>query len=125
LRPLGNPHLGKNLYWNNRRLSAKLVLKFIQEPANGRLESVLSDCSLDPGPGSLQADPRFKDAANRDYSLKFTSPARRAGIGLKAMPLSFQSPWPLQAEEKAILPTGEDRDRKQWIPPAGLRRGTY
>lgn len=64
-----------------------------------------------PG-GNQQADPRFTDAANGDFT-------RQAGAPLvaKGATANLSQPPPLLAEERAIVPEGNNRDSTQWKVP--------
>jgi len=62
---------------------------------------------------TLQTEPQFVAPATKDFSLAAGSPARREDIGV-ADPIPLASPWPLQPEERAIIPEGETRDSRQW-----------
>jgi len=63
--------------------------------------------------GSLSDNPKFRDAAKLDFALLADSPARAAKIGVPE-PLVLASPWPLLAEEKAIIPSGDSRSFEGW-----------
>ncbi|MBN2127899.1 MAG: right-handed parallel beta-helix repeat-containing protein [Sedimentisphaerales bacterium] len=62
---------------------------------------------------TLRTDPQFAAAATKDFSLAVGSPARQNDIGV-ADPISFAGPWPLQPEERAIIPEGDTRDSRLW-----------
>jgi hypothetical protein len=66
--------------------------------------------------GTVRIDPGFTAAASKDFSLRADSPARAQGIGAGDL-LPFDSPWPLQPEELAIIPKGDTRDSRQWRQP--------
>ena len=92
---VGDPIMLGNLFWKNQEILQK-----------GKPEDFQSVPE-----GSLQMDPRFKDAAMLDFALASDSPAR--GLGATA-PLPPGGPWPLLAEEKAMIPTGATRDFRSW-----------
>lgn len=91
----GEPVLDTNLFAQNRDVMAVMAEK---KPAPA---------------GSLSDDPKFRDAAKVDFALQADSPARTAGVGA-AEPLAPAGPWPLLAEEEAIIPAGETRDYQHW-----------
>jgi len=101
----------KNLFWNNEHMVARRIAKTADS------ESTTEDIALDKQAGNLEMDPMFADAAGRDFSLMPDSPARRLGIGV-AEPIGFESPWPIQPEEAAIIPDGPTRDYRKWKTPA-------
>jgi hypothetical protein len=105
----GSLALEDNLFWANEH-------EIQRSGTGGAMETI----ALDEKAGSV-ADPQFVAPGAKDFSLKADSPARQKGIGV-ADPLSFQSPWPLQPEELAIIPKGDTRDSRQWRdPPAPTR----
>ncbi len=61
-------------------------------------------------------DPGFVNAATRSFALRADSALRSEVIGA-ADPISLASPWPLQAEEKAMIPATDTRDYSQWQQP--------
>ncbi len=71
---------------------------------------------LDEKAGAV-ADPQFADPTAKDFSLPADSPARQKGIGAAGL-IPFESPWPLQPEELAIIPKGDTRDSRQWREPS-------
>ena len=101
---VGDPRLKDNLFWQNDQ-----VVKHFHE-----------DSAPEPAPAAGKvADPGFVDAAGGNFSLAPDALARRENVGVVDAP-SAESPWPLQAEEKAIIPDGERRDHNLWKhAPAG------
>jgi len=97
----------RNSFWNNGQLAVW------QHPADNESKSVTENISLDKEAGNIEADPLFKDAEAKNFSLQPDSPARVAGIGASD-PIKFPSPWPLQPEEIAIIPDGDTRDSRRW-----------
>ena len=89
------PVLAKNLFWD-----AKTVLQIMDKAT--------------PAPdGSLAVDPQFLDAGRKTFAPAPASPSRAAGIGA-ADPLAPAGPWPLLAEEKAIIPVDDTRAFNNW-----------
>ncbi len=99
-----------NLFWNNEHMVVRRRAK------NADNESTNENIALDKQAGNSEMDPMFADAAGKDFSLKADSPARRLGIGV-AEPIGFESPWPVQPEEAAIIPDGPTRDYRKWKTP--------
>ncbi len=69
--------------------------------------------TLDDGADVRRLDPAFVSVATKDFSLRADSPARRSAIGAMDL-IPFASPWPLQREERAIIPDSDTRDYRQW-----------
>ena len=107
----GLPAFGENLFAGNERVCV------VHGPEWGEGE----ERQLEDATGSVRYEPQFRDADARDFGLAAGSPARAAGIGV-ADPIPFESPWPLLAEEKAIIPDGETRDSRQWKKPGETQR---
>jgi beta-lactamase regulating signal transducer with metallopeptidase domain/nitrous oxidase accessory protein NosD len=97
---VGDPKLEANVFWSNK----------VNFKAGDETKPVPA--------GNLEADPKFVAAAQRDYTLATDSPARAAKAGA-ATPLGLASPWPLLAEEKAIIPDEDTRDVQYWKTSAG------
>lgn len=93
--PTAADGLGKNIYWNNRQAVA------------GKDKDLQDGVDVDPG---------FVNAVENNFSLALDSPARKMNFGI-ADPIAFDSPWPLQPQELAIIPDGDTRDSKQWKRP--------
>ena len=100
-----------NLYWDNGTLEKVWVKD--SETGENKQEPVEMPVNE---PGALKVDPMFVEPSKKDFSLAADSPAKKAGIGASD-PISFQSPWALQPEEKAIIPDGDTRDSREWKPP--------
>ena len=100
----------KNLFWNNKHM----VLRRRAKTADS--ESATEEIAIDKQAGNVEMDPMFVDAAHNDFSLMSDSPARRLEIGV-AEPIGFESPWPIQPEEAAIIPDGQTRDYRKWKTP--------
>ena len=96
------PDLIDNLFWANENDVA-------WRPDANTVETIV------PGQEThtLRTDPQFAAAATKDFSLATGSVARQKDIGI-ADPIPFASPWPLQPEERAIIPEGDTRDSRQW-----------
>jgi nitrous oxidase accessory protein NosD len=101
--------LKSNLYWKNEADAVKRAGK------GNAPEQVYEDVS-DSETDKVSVDPKFGNPATKDFSLAADSPAKRMGIGT-ADPISFDSPWALQAEEKAIIPDSDTRDFRKWKRP--------
>lgn len=105
----GSITLEDNLFWANEH-----------DVQKGATPGAFEPVALD-GKTGLAVDPQFVAPGAKDYSLKTDSPARQKGIGV-ADPISGTSPWPLQPQERAIVPQGDTRDWRQWRdPPAPSR----
>ncbi len=112
---VASPTLPKNLFWKNGSNVSR---------ANPKAEGTPNpweDVPLGPDTASVLLDPGFTKAEAGDYSLSPDSPARREGIGV-VKPLELASPWPLQPEERAIIPDGPSRDSNLWKKPAVKQR---
>lgn len=96
-----------NLFWNNKQ---ELVASIRNTATNAPDEVTIA---MKPETDSVYQDPLFTHPEIKDFALKDSSPARAKNIGV-AKPLSFESPWPLQAEEQAIIPDGDSRQEKLW-----------
>ncbi len=70
-----------------------------------------------PAPeGTVNADPKFRDAAKGDFTLAPDSPARTSQTGA-AEPLPAESRWSILPEEQSIIPKTDTRDFKAWTAP--------
>ena len=105
--------LEKNLFWNNKHKAVRRRAKAADS------ESTLEEIALDKRAGNVEINPMFANAVRKDFSLMADSPARRLGIGV-AEPIEFESPWPIQPEEAAIIPDGQTRDYRKWKKPAQI-----
>ena len=105
----GSMALESNIFWANEH-----------DLQRGSAPGTFEPIALDEKTG-IAADPQFVAPGAKDFSLKADSPARQKGIGA-ADPLSFRSPWPLQPEERAIIPKGDTRDYRQWRDPVSSSR---
>jgi hypothetical protein len=65
--------------------------------------------------GNVEADPKLANEATLDFNA---SDATAAGAHHAA---SAKSPWPIQPEEKLIIPDGETRDYQQWKKPESAK----
>ena len=95
--------LQKNLFWNNEHNAARGLAK----------TRTTEELVLDDQAGNVEMNPMLAGVERNDFSLMTNSPARRLAIGI-ADPIGFESPWPLQPEEVAIIPDGQTRDYRQW-----------
>ncbi len=91
----GDPRIGENVFWEN-----PTILNRLNE--------------VQPTPASsLLLDPQFRDAEKLDFALVAGSPAHSAGMGAHD-PVAPAAQWPIQEEERAIVPTSDTRDSRQW-----------
>jgi hypothetical protein len=108
-KSIGNPGVKENIFWLNRmnlsrRKQDPLILQFEEVP-------------LDENSGNQVMDPLFSNPMGKDFSPSKNSPAFTKEIGARNL-ISFSSPWPLQPEEKAIIPGTDTRDSDKWIKPS-------
>jgi hypothetical protein len=103
---VGTPQLAGNLFW-------KTAQPLVRRKAGQTPPEESQPVPLAADTHSVKLDPEFVDLQAGDFSLAATSPARRARIGV-ANPLPLASPWPLQPEEKAIIPDDPAGDERQW-----------
>jgi hypothetical protein len=102
----------RNVFWSNATNWARLT-----ETREANHLAQVEIVPLEDATHNLLVDPRFKNTAQRDFRLAPDSLARQDRVGVFE-PLSFASPWPVQPEEKAIIPQpGTTRDSRQWKPP--------
>lgn len=66
--------------------------------------------------GAVEADPKFADADAKDFRLAFDSPMRAAKTGAADLPAPA-SPWPIQPEEKLMIPASATRNHIDWQMP--------
>jgi len=97
----GRMNLRSNLHWAN------------EHDAQKRVGQEMQPVTLDTKTETVKIDPQFTSLSSKDFSPTSDSPARKAGIGALDL-IPFESPWPLQAEEAAIIPDGPTRDYRQW-----------
>jgi len=104
---LGKLLLRECLFWTN---GVNIASSAGQPPGdtNAPAQLPLTDFA-----GNLEVDPGFNNAAHGDFTLLPEGAATRAGIGAPTV-LQLKRPWPLQVEEKAIIPDGDTRDSRQW-----------
>lgn len=69
--------------------------------------------ALDESDDVQHVDPNFISPEDRNFSLHPDSMVRRQEIGAPD-PISFDSPWPLQPEERGIIPEGDTRHYRKW-----------
>ena len=93
--PTGSPALEANVLWAN-----PIALQVDGRPAE-----------LPPGNPTLE--PGFVARAALDFALSAESNARQRGAGA-ADPISIRSPFPIQPEEREIIPDSEGRDFRLW-----------
>jgi hypothetical protein len=73
----------------------------------------IADQTLPLPSGNELVDPGFVDAAAQKFALAPDAAARRASAGA-ADPILLASPFPIQPEEKAIVPDTDKRDFQLW-----------
>lgn len=95
----GTFDLQNNLFWDN------------EHDAQRYEDETPHSVPLGEETQTLRADPQF--TALKDFTLTADSPAREAGIGALDL-ISVESPWPIQPEERAIIPDSPTRDYRQW-----------
>jgi hypothetical protein len=105
---VGEPKLSGNLFW-------KTPIETSRMEAGGNI-----DKPADEAAKSVREDPGFAEDAKKSFALTDASVAKKKNIGA-AQPLTAESPWPLQAEEKAIIPDGPSRDWREWKRPKGQK----
>ena len=88
----GQVNLVNNRFWNNERTIAH------SKPGD---DGPITKELLLPEGNKLQ-EPKFADAANRDFTLADDSEFKRDGIGARDF-ASFSSPWPKQPEEDRAI----------------------
>ena len=91
----GDPRIGENVFWENPTILSRL------------------NEAQPPPASSLIVDPRFRDADKLDFAPAAGSPARSAGMGALD-PVAPTAAWPIQDEERAIVPVTDTRDSRQW-----------
>ena len=99
---------GKNLYYQNGTNWAYFSAN-PEDPKIGRVKI------LTPKP-VVSYDPGFVNPNGDDFRLRQDSRARREGFGAVGF-TSLASPFPLQPEEKAIIPNGDSWDFSKWKKP--------
>lgn len=107
---VGEPRLEHNLFWNNQTNWIRRL------PTAAGASPQVEVMELGELTRSLIADPRLVNPGAQDFALAADSPARRLQVGV-ADPKPIASPWPLQPEEKAMIPEGDTRDSQQWKAP--------
>ena len=108
----GKLQLRENVFWTN---GVHIAATAGQLPGDAMAPASLP---LADFPGNQEIAPGFRDSAGGDFSLPAESDAAKAGVGAPTA-LRPSSPWPLQPEEKAIIPDGNTRDSRQWKRPSG------
>lgn len=93
--PTGSPALQANVLWANP----------IELQVDGK--------KVELPPGNDTLEPGFVARAELDFALSADSGARRRGVGA-GDPISIRSPFPIQPEEREILPDSEGRDFRLW-----------
>jgi nitrous oxidase accessory protein NosD len=91
----GEPALERNVFWRNEKDLG-----------------VMKEARPLP-PGNTVLDPKFVAPEKRDYALAADSQARKTGAGV-ADPIPIVSPFPIQPEERAIIPDSDTRDYSKW-----------
>lgn len=99
--------LTANVFWTNAVNLAVPAAK----PADGQPST--ESLPLADFPSNREVDPGFADPARGDFTRPEVAASAAPEAGATT-PLSLASPWPLQAEELAIIPPGETRDYQHW-----------
>ncbi|MBI1176621.1 protein kinase [bacterium] len=107
--PLGKPDVHDNIFWNNESV-ARIPVFDENHQISGNATN------LPPESRSLLIDPQLRDASEHDFQFATSSPAASSNIGAQS-PLAFASSFPIQPEEKAIIPETDTRDYRQWKHP--------
>jgi predicted Ser/Thr protein kinase len=107
-RASGRLNLRDSVFWTNG------VSIVFNGAAAANDPSLTNRFTLGNFAGCQEKDPEFRDPARGDFSVRSGS-AHDAGA---SQPLALQSPWPLQPEEKAIIPETDTRDSRAWRRPA-------
>jgi parallel beta-helix repeat protein len=104
---LGALRLQGNLFWNNQK-------NLVRPTETGdSTQAQPQTLALGAETKSLEQDPKFNNPQGQDFSFAPGSIALEQHLGATDL-LSFQSPWPLQGEEKAIIPDEDTRDYSKW-----------
>jgi len=104
--------LAGNVFWTN---TVNLFVPPEQGQPTGAPPAVSSRTIAD-FPGNQEADPGYADAPGGNFSQDARWAGELGQVGAPA-PLSLASPWPLQPEERAIIPEGATRDSRGWKRP--------
>jgi len=102
------PPIEGNLFWKN---DASVVKDKIESD-----KFTTEEIRLDEKTGNRSEDPLFKSVEKREFNILPSSPALQNAIGAPSL-ISFDSPWPLQPEELAIIPDTDTRDSEKWKKP--------
>ncbi len=105
-RASGRLNLRDSVFWTN---GANIVFR---GAATANDPSMTNRFTLENFSGCQEKDPQFRDPARGDFSPK-SGGVHGAGA---SRALVAQSPWPLQPEEKAIIPETDTRDSRAWRP---------
>jgi hypothetical protein len=92
----GEVRLFENAFWDNEFDFARFD-KGVEEDVAPPLPE-----------GNLEQRPEFVDIEHRDFRLRAKSPLLANGIGASDFP-SFDSPWPLQADEQRTIKVVAER----------------
>jgi len=93
-----------NVFWTNVANIATATGK----QADGK--PITASLPLTQFPGNMEREPRFIDAAAGNFQwMGVAAPPAGAGEALNP-----SSPWPVQPEEKRIVPESETRDYSKW-----------
>jgi parallel beta-helix repeat protein len=104
---LGAPRLQENLFWNNQKNWVRMSKP--ADPSKQQPETL----ALGEETRSFEADPKFNNPQAGDFSVASDSIVLQHHLGA-VNPLGIQSPWPLQPEERAIIPDTDTRDYSKW-----------
>lgn len=110
--PIGQPEIGRNLYWKNGTNIVSVA------PVRNQDKGVIVTAVSTSPESMAEYDPEVWIGRKREFALPADSRARREGLGALDLP-PLLSPHPLRDREKAILPEGEDWGFQAWKKPPG------
>jgi serine/threonine protein kinase/nitrous oxidase accessory protein NosD len=106
---LGDLKLRANFFWDN---ATNLVA--YRRAGDGNVSSVTT---LPADSDSRIDDPGLLNPEERNFEFSPNSIAAKQGIGT-ARRIDFPGPFPIQLEERAMMPSGKDRRPAAWKRPA-------
>ncbi len=103
----GKLHLAGNVFWRNE------VNLAVPTGKQTEAQPLMAALPLTSFPGNREEDPGYVSLATGDFARTMGDAGTLPDAGPHD-PLTTASPWPLQAEELAIIPDGETRDSRAW-----------
>jgi hypothetical protein len=103
--PTGTVNVRQNIFWSDQ----KSVVRRVVGPDN---EMEMQIIDLPAEDGNQRVDPGWRKDADA-LPPQADSPTRKGALH----PLSWSGPWPLQPEERAIIPDSNTRDSRSWKHP--------